>query len=173
MCTGCLAQARRACRWGGLVFKADRLCSSLNSRRESNEEEEDDTIQFRGGLVLKIRRYNLVPRRARMVSTGCLAQARRALKGGGCRSLPLPPGVSSATRSLISEEGRTPPYGVRGSCSTGWSGAGVRQSGYDIQGYLAHKKPPSPLRPFTATSSRGVLCHTVGCEGFIRSNLGV
>ena len=29
---------------GGLVFKAHRLCASLNSRLESNEEEEEGTL---------------------------------------------------------------------------------------------------------------------------------
>ena len=32
---------------GGLVFKAHRLCVSLNSRRESNKEEEEEGLEFR------------------------------------------------------------------------------------------------------------------------------
>ena len=37
---------------GGLVFKARRICVSLNSRRESNKEEEDRTIQSHQKLTM-------------------------------------------------------------------------------------------------------------------------
>ena len=110
VCTGCLAQARRVCRWGGLVFKADRLCSSLNSRRESKK---------------KQRRYNPVPRRARIEDTkiqsgsevgsygehrmSCAGSSR--FEGGG---LPL---TATSSRGVLCP---TVSYQRGGSYSTVW-----------------------------------------------------
>jgi len=38
---------------GGLVFKAHRLCLSLNSRLESNNEEEEVPLEARKGRIIK------------------------------------------------------------------------------------------------------------------------
>ena len=108
---------------GGLVFKAHRLCVSLNSRLESDKEEEEDEIHAEGcrcsswgGLDHKVLdRLGGVPRHQKM------------LKGH------LPRVIHKYTKINTESD---PASLVRASHT--------RPKPRTLQGYLAHKKQPLP-----------------------------
>jgi len=149
---------------GELVFKAHTLCVSLNSRLESNEEEEemcsdDDGAVWRGqGGARRRGEFGFtVPRQGRESMPSWNRGARGAALKERC-----PPRQKSRVERLkakveplltykqqwITESKSAPTTNVLPGGIGGGAGWGAKKSfrakGCGVQGYLAHKKHPSP-----------------------------
>ena len=125
---------------GGLVFKAHRLCVSLNSRLESNKEEEGEA---RGGMAAGVRVTKDGEGKSRSTCERDFFIDNLLVRN----HLII---VMSRWTGLAPWEFEIPVPGsltstfLRSGGSVTNDGEWKRRSTCDVQGYLAHKKQPPP-----------------------------